>query len=84
MLDPNSSSADSHPLKFVYHYSDRTDAIPLLIIHGRPGSFMEVDKILDGLLNPPDKSSPTFHVVAPKIPGFAFVLFEKLEMSLIR
>jgi len=33
---------------------------------------MEVDNILDGLLNPPDKSSPAFHVVAPSIPGFAF------------
>lgn len=33
---------------------------------------MEVDKILDGLLNPPDKCSPAFHVVAPSIPGFAF------------
>ena len=33
---------------------------------------MEVDHILDGLLNPPDPSSPAFHVVAPSIPGFAF------------
>ena len=33
---------------------------------------MEVGKILDGLVNPPDKSSPAFHVVAPSIPGFAF------------
>ncbi|KAL6720191.1 hypothetical protein ACLMJK_002112 [Lecanora helva] len=60
------------PLHFVHHRSNRTDAIPLLFIHGWPGSFMEVDHILDGLLNPPDASSPAFHVVAPSIPGFAF------------
>lgn len=33
---------------------------------------MEVENILDGLLNPPNASSPAFHVVAPSIPGFAF------------
>lgn len=33
---------------------------------------MEVANILPGLLNPPDASSPAFHVVAPSIPGFAF------------
>ena len=33
---------------------------------------MEVNNILNGLLNPPNASSPAFHVVAPSIPGFAF------------
>lgn len=33
---------------------------------------MEVNNILDGLLNPPNASTPAFHVVAPSIPGFAF------------
>lgn len=71
-LDPNPNFTDPVPLHFVHHRSNRTDAIPLLFVHGWPGSFMEVDKILDGLLNPPDQSSPAFHVVAPSIPGFAF------------
>jgi hypothetical protein len=30
---------------------------------------MEVGKLLDGPLNPPDLSLPAFHVVAPSIPG---------------
>ncbi|MCJ1435051.1 hypothetical protein MMC27_004421 [Xylographa pallens] len=71
-LEPNPNYTEPVPLHFVHHRSNRTDAIPLLFLHGWPGSFMEVDNILDGLLNPPDLSSPAFHVVAPSIPGFAF------------
>ncbi|MCJ1395291.1 hypothetical protein MMC18_008175 [Xylographa bjoerkii] len=71
-LEPNPNLTDPVPLHFVHHRSDRTDAIPLLFLHGWPGSFMEVDNVLDGLLNPPGASSPAFHVVVPSIPGFAF------------
>ncbi|KAH8802467.1 Alpha/Beta hydrolase protein [Xylogone sp. PMI_703] len=60
------------PLHFVHHRSPRADAIPLLFIHGWPGSFLEVSNIIDGLTNPPNGSVPAFHVVAPSIPGFGF------------
>ncbi|KAK3169746.1 hypothetical protein OEA41_009130 [Lepraria neglecta] len=69
---PNSNFTDPLPLHFVHHLSKRVDAIPLLFIHGWPGSFMEVGNIINGLVNPPNKSSPAFHVVAPSIRGFAF------------
>ena len=59
------------PLHFVHHTSNRSDAIPLLFIHGWPGSFLEVGNIIDGLTNPPNYSVPAFHVV-PSIPGFGF------------
>ncbi len=71
-LEPNPNFTDPVPLHFVHHRSNRTDAIPLLFVHGWPGSFLEIENILDGLLNPPNASSPAFHVVAPSIPGFAF------------
>ncbi|KAF4340305.1 epoxide hydrolase [Fusarium beomiforme] len=60
------------PLHFVHHRSSRPDAIPLLFIHGWPGSFLEVENIIGPLTNPPNASLPAFHVVAPSIPGFAF------------
>jgi len=60
------------PLHFVHHRSERADAIPLLFVHGWPGSFLEVTKIIDLLTNPPNSSVPAFHVVAPSIPGFGF------------
>ncbi|KAJ4174243.1 hypothetical protein NW754_004658 [Fusarium falciforme] len=60
------------PLHFVHHRSPRSDAIPLLFIHGWPGSFLEVSHIIGNLTNPPNASLPAFHVVAPSIPGFGF------------
>jgi hypothetical protein len=64
----------SHPIQlhFVHHRSPREDAIPLLFIHGWPGSFLEVDRIIDGLTNPSNISATAFHVVAPSLPGFGF------------
>jgi hypothetical protein len=59
------------PLHFVHHRSPHTNAIPLLFIHGWPGSFLEVAKILEPLTQPPP-GMPAFHVVAPSIPGFGF------------
>jgi len=58
-------------IHFVHHKSDRKDAIPLIFIHGWPGHFQEVVKILPLLTNPP-ADKPAFHVVAPSIPGFGF------------
>lgn len=60
------------PLHFVHHRSSRDDAIPLLFIHGWPGSFLEVSNIIGNLTSPPNASVPAFHVVAPSIPGFGF------------
>lgn len=60
------------PLHFVHHRSSRSDAIPLLFIHGWPGSFLEVGNIINNLTAPPTASLPAFHVVAPSIPGFGF------------
>lgn len=56
----------------MHHRSPRADAIPLLFIHGWPGSFLEIGSAIRALTHPPDASLPAFHVVAPSIPGFAF------------
>ena len=58
-------------IHFVHQRSTSPDAIPLLFIHGWPGHFQEVSKILPLLTNPPAGEQP-FHVVAPSIPGFGF------------
>jgi pimeloyl-ACP methyl ester carboxylesterase len=62
----------------VHKRSVSDDAIPLLYIHGWPGCFLEVHKIIGPLTSPiptplhPRENSPSFHVVAPSIPGFGF------------
>jgi pimeloyl-ACP methyl ester carboxylesterase len=58
-------------IHFVHQTSSHKDAIPLIFIHGWPGHFNEVSKILP-LLTEPVEGEQAFHVVAPSIPGFAF------------
>ncbi|KAF8713843.1 epoxide hydrolase, partial [Rhizoctonia solani] len=55
---------------FVFKKSNSSSAIPLLFIHGWPGSFLEVSKIIDELTNPSDPKNPAFHVVSPSLPNF--------------
>ncbi|KAI4209999.1 MAG: hypothetical protein LQ351_007106 [Letrouitia transgressa] len=58
---------------FVHQKSNFEAAIPLLFVHGWPGSFLEVTKVLPLLTSPPAGfSSPAFHVVAPSLPNFGF------------
>jgi pimeloyl-ACP methyl ester carboxylesterase len=51
--------------------SSRADAVPLLMCHGYPSSFVEFAGIARALAEPED-DSPAFHVVAPSIPGYGF------------
>lgn len=51
---------------FVHSLSSSQNAIPLLFLHGWPGSFAEIRKALP-LLNKAE-----FHVIAPSLPGFGF------------
>ncbi|KAF2018761.1 alpha/beta-hydrolase [Aaosphaeria arxii CBS 175.79] len=57
-------------LHFVHRRSEVDGAVPLLFVHGWPGSFIEVTKILP-LLEGKD-GGPAFHVVAPSLPNFGF------------
>ena len=59
-------------LHYVHQRSARPNAIPLLLVHGWPGTFLEVEKILPLLTTPDDPAAPAFHVVAPSIPGYGF------------
>ncbi|RYP53552.1 hypothetical protein DL768_001507 [Monosporascus sp. mg162] len=71
-ISAHSDYEEPVPLHFVHHTSPRKDAIPLLFIHGWPGSFIEIGPTIGSLTHPPNSSLPAFHVVAPSIPGFAF------------
>ncbi|KAI0014600.1 Alpha/Beta hydrolase protein [Xylariomycetidae sp. FL0641] len=63
-----------HPFRvhFVHQRSESPDAIPLLFIHGWPGSFYEVSRILPLLAESEKNGGPAFHVVAPSLPNFGF------------
>lgn len=50
--------------------SSRADAVPVVLVHGWPGSVVEFLDLIPLLTEPKDPAAPAFHVVAPSIPGF--------------
>jgi len=73
---PISEGGENLNIHFVHHQSTHSNAIPLLFQHGWPGSFLEVDKIID-LLTAPEPGQQAYHVVAPSLPGFTFSDYPK-------
>jgi hypothetical protein len=58
-------------IHFVHQRSTVEGAIPLIFVHGWPGHFLEVEKILP-LLTAASPEHPSFHVVAPSLPNYGF------------
>jgi hypothetical protein len=65
------SGFDTYDVHFIHQPSPVTNAIPLLFVHGWPGSFVEATKILPELVKG-GEAFPAFHVVAPSLPDFGF------------
>jgi pimeloyl-ACP methyl ester carboxylesterase len=55
--------------------SPHPEAVPLVLTHGWPGSFLEFEGVLDGLTDPTAHGGEpvdAFHVVVPSLPGYGF------------
>ncbi|PVH99871.1 alpha/beta-hydrolase [Periconia macrospinosa] len=63
---------DPVDVHFLHRKSPSKSAIPLIFVHGWPGSFLEVTKLLPFLDEAEKTGSPAFHVVAPSLPNFGF------------
>lgn len=62
-------------IHFVHEKSNATDAIPLVLLHGWPGSFLEFIPIIEELTKQATTASGkkvSFDVIVPSLPGFAF------------
>ncbi|MBS0378956.1 MAG: alpha/beta fold hydrolase [Proteobacteria bacterium] len=70
------ATARTGRLHFVHARSAQADALPLLALHGWPGSFLEFRQ----LIGPWNRGSPAFHLVCPSLPGYAFSA-RSLEVS---
>ena len=62
---------DGQRLHLLHARAATRDAIPLLLIHGWPGSFIEFTSVIDDFVSP-ERGRQAFHVVVPSLPGFAF------------
>ncbi|MDT8400012.1 MAG: epoxide hydrolase [Pseudomonadales bacterium] len=66
---------DGLGIHYVHARSSQPDAIPLLLLHGWPSSFIQMLKIIPMLTDPRAcglMSAPAFHVVAASLPGYGF------------
>ena len=74
-LEQFTTTIDGLTVHFIHRRSAHPNALPLLITHGWPGSFVEFMKVIGPLTAPEahgGRTEDAFHVVIPSIPGFAF------------
>ncbi|QRV92990.1 epoxide hydrolase [Ceratobasidium sp. AG-Ba] len=55
---------------FIHQRSSNPNSIPVLLIHGWPGSFYEFNQVIMPLTS--SENDASFHVVVPSLPGFGF------------
>jgi pimeloyl-ACP methyl ester carboxylesterase len=66
---------DGQDIHFLHVRSDVPGALPLILTHGWPGSFVEFLNLVGPLTDPAAHGgdpADAFHLVIPSLPGFAF------------
>ena len=74
-LDHFRARVDGQSIHFVHARSPHPDALPLLLIHGWPGSIVEFLDVIPRLTHPEEhggRAEDAFHVIAPSLPGYGF------------
>jgi len=74
-FDHFKTEIDDLSVHFVHQRSKEKNALPIVIIHGWPGSIFEFVKIIGPLSDPVSyggKAEDAFHVVCVSMPGFGF------------
>jgi pimeloyl-ACP methyl ester carboxylesterase len=69
------TNIDGLDIHFIHVKSKEKNAMPLIVTHGWPGSFIEQMKIIAPLTNPTafgGKAEDAFDVVIPSLPGYGF------------
>ncbi|HEX8509950.1 MAG TPA: epoxide hydrolase, partial [Propionibacteriaceae bacterium] len=66
---------DGQTIHAVHVRSTEPNALPLLLTHGWPGSFLEFERVIGPLTDPEaygGRAEDAFDVVVPSLPGFGF------------
>ena len=69
------TNIDGLDIHFIHVRSKEKNAMPLIITHGWPGSFIEQMKVVAPLTDPTahgGKAEDAFDVVIPSLPGYGF------------
>lgn len=69
------TEVDGQDFHYVHMKSPEPDALPLVLLHGWPSSFVEFTRMIEPLTTPRgDGGDPSdaFHVIVPSLPGFGY------------
>ena len=69
------TTIDGVDIHFIHVRSHHTNALPLIITHGWPGSVIEQLKVIEPLTDPTEhggRAEDAFDVVIPSLPGYGF------------
>ncbi len=69
------TTIDGQDIHFLHVRSPEPDALPLILSHGWPGSFVDFLDVIGPLTDPRAHGgdpADAFHVVIPSLPGFGF------------
>lgn len=74
-FDQYKTEIDGLAMHFIHQRSENPGAIPLMVVHGWPGSVAEFTKIIGPLTDPVahgGSATDSYHIIAPSLPGFGF------------
>ncbi|KAF2820739.1 epoxide hydrolase-like protein [Ophiobolus disseminans] len=57
-------------LHFIALFSKKKDAIPIIFMHGWPGSFIEFLPMLEAIEQQYEKKELPYHIIVPSLPGY--------------
>ncbi|MDR5836256.1 epoxide hydrolase [Caballeronia sp. LZ034LL] len=69
------ATIDGQDIHFIHQAGQGPAPMPLILTHGWPGSFIEMERIIPLLTDPAahgGEAADAFHVVVPSLPGFGF------------
>ncbi|KAF7982194.1 hypothetical protein HWV62_29989 [Athelia sp. TMB] len=61
-----------HTIHFAALFSEKADAIPIVLLHGWPGSFLEFLPILTLMRTRYTPATFPYHLIVPSMPGYTF------------
>jgi pimeloyl-ACP methyl ester carboxylesterase len=74
-LSQFTTEIDGVDIHFIHVRSPHSDALPLIMTHGWPGSVIELLETVGPLTDPPahgGRAEDAFHLVLPSLPGYGF------------
>ncbi|EER45056.1 epoxide hydrolase [Histoplasma capsulatum var. duboisii H88] len=69
---PAGNENEEFKIHFVALFSQRADAIPIALLHGWPGSFLEFLPLLTLMREKYTPQTLPYHLIVPSLPGYAF------------